>query len=166
MSIPEGKLYGDVDIAAGKIAFHHPSTYITTRVAAGAIIFGQALAKGASEDQVKTPAAGSDAFCGVAGWSTEATDFDDGAYAAADPVAQVEIGVVMVYVEEAVDVGDPVRIRHTASGEKAPGAFCTTADAGKTSLVTGAEFRGSTTGAGYVPLYVKGLFTTTPDPAG
>ena len=45
MSIPEGKLYGDVDIAAGKIAEHHPSTYITTRVAAGAIIFGQALAK-------------------------------------------------------------------------------------------------------------------------
>ncbi len=150
MSIPEGKLYGDVDIAAGKIAEHHPSTYITTRVAEGALIFGQALAKGASEDQVKTPAAGSDAFCGVAGWSTEATDFDDGAYAAADPVAQVEIGVVMVYVEEAVDVGDPVRIRHTASGEKAPGPSVPPPT--RENLACHRRgIQGSTTGAGYVP---------------
>jgi len=163
--ISEGALYNETGRNAGEIAEHHPAEYITSRIAEGAIAFGQALVPGTAEGQVKIPAASTDKFCGAAALSFEATDLDDEAYADGDPLGLVEIGVVMVHVEEAVDPSDPVRIRHTAVTGKPAGVFCTTAEPGKTALLTGAEFKGSTTGAGIVPLLLKGIFTTTPDAA-
>ncbi|MBN2157916.1 MAG: hypothetical protein JW807_00870 [Spirochaetes bacterium] len=160
-----GQLYGSSELLAGKIAEHHPAEYITSKIAEGAIKFGRALVRGTAGDQAKTPAAGTDKFVGVAGQSTEATDFDTEAYADKDPLACVETGIVMVYVEEGVSESDPVRIRHTADSPKVPGSFCKTADAGKTSLLTGVEFKGSRADAGLVPLLVKGIFTTTADAA-
>jgi hypothetical protein len=165
MGIETGQLYGSGDIAAGKIVEYHPAEYITTKVAEGAAKFGRALVRGTADDEAKTPAAGTDKFIGVAGHSFEATDLDDEAYAEKDPLACIETGIVMVYVEEAVSPSDPVRMRHTAVTGKEAGSFCKTADPARTSLVTSAEFKGSTSGAGLVPLYVKGQFTTTADAA-
>jgi hypothetical protein len=163
MSIEAPQLYGTEELTAGKIASHIPDEMIVTKIAEGAILFGRALVRGTAGDQAKIPASASDEFVGVAGRSIEAADLDDEAYADEDPVACVETGVVMVHVEEAVDPGDPVRIRHTAATGKVPGSFCTTADNGKTAVLDGAEFAGSTSGAGLVPLHVKGLFALTAD---
>ncbi len=163
MSIEAPQLYGNESLPAGSIAQHLPDEMIVTKVAEGAMLFGRALVRGTAGDQVKTPSSGSEVFTGVAGRSVDATDLDDEAFADNDPVPSVEAGVVMVYVEEAVGPDDPVRIRHTAATGKVAGSFCTSADSGKTSRITGAEFKGSTTGAGLVPLHVKGVFTTTAD---
>ena len=44
-----------------------------------------------------------------------------------------------------------------------PGNFCTAAVAGKTAVVNGAKFKGSTTGAGLVPLWLEGPLSLTAD---
>jgi hypothetical protein len=163
MTIEAPQLYGSEELSAGQIVQHIPDEMIVTKIAEGAASFGRALVRGTAGDQAKTPAAGTEKFIGVAGRSFDASDLDDEAYADKDPLACIDNGVVMVYVEEAVGPSDPVRIRHTAATGKVPGSFCKTADSGKTALITGAEFKGSSDGAGLVPLYVKGLFTTTAD---
>ena len=46
---------------------------------------------------------------------------------------------------------------------KEPGNFATTAEAGKTALLTGAKFKGSTSGPGLVYVLLEGNFTITDD---
>ncbi len=165
MSIDQGRLYGEETLEVGRIAEHHPAEYRMTRVAEGDILFGRAVVKGTEDLAVKAPSASTDLMIGVAGFSTEASDLDNNKYNTDDPVAVVETGVVVVYVEEAVSIGDAVRIRHTASGELVPGSFCKTADAGKTVVVANAVWKSETASAGFAVLYIKGPFPLTADAA-
>lgn len=112
MSIPESTLYGDGILAAGRIAEHHPAEYIMSKIAEGVVPFGRAVVKGTEDEEAKLPSSGSDMMLGVAGFSTEAGDLDNENYSEGDPLAVVETGIVVVKVEEAVNIGDDVRIRH------------------------------------------------------
>ena len=163
MSIPAGGLNNSDVRDAGEIAEHLPDEYTQSFAAEGDILFGTAVVRGSDDEGVKTIAAVTDEFLGVAAKSFEASDFDNELYNAGDPVGVVRKGIVVVYVEEAVDPGDPVRVRHTAATGKAVGAFGTTADSGKTAKVSNAEYKGATTGAGYVPLWISGPFVLTAD---
>ena len=161
--IPAGGIYNDDVRNAGEIAEHLPDEYIGSFAAEGEILFGTAVVRGTDPAGVKTIGAATDELIGVAGLSFEASQFDDEMYSTGDPVGVVRKGVVVVYVEEAVKPGDKVRVRHTAAAGKAPGAFGTTAEAGKTAVIEHAEFRGTTTEAGYVALWVSGPFKLTAD---
>jgi len=165
MSIPEGTLYQDGILSAGRIAEHHPAEYITTKIAEGVIPFGRAVVKGTGDNDAVLPSAADDVLLGVAGFSTEAGDIDNEQYSDNDPVAVVETGIVVVYVEEAVSIGDPVRIRHAAATGKVPGSFAVTAEAAKTALVSNAQWKSETTGAGLAQLYINGPFSLTADVA-
>jgi hypothetical protein len=109
----EGRLYGSKELLAGKIAEHRPGEFISTRVAEGVIPFGRAMVRGTAGSQVKLPSSGSGSFVGISGFSFEAGNLDEEAYADKDPVACIENGVAMVYAEEAVGPEDPVRVRHS-----------------------------------------------------
>lgn len=163
MTIPEGGLNNHDVRAAGEIAEHLPDEYIGSFAAESEIMFGTAVARGTDPEGVKTLSAATDDMLGVAGKSFEASQFDDELYSTGDPTGVVRKGVVVVYVEEAVKPGDKVRVRHTAAAGKAAGAFCTTADAGKTAILDNAEFKGEVTEAGYVPLWISGPFKLTAD---
>ncbi len=163
MSIPEGGLYNNEVRDGGEIAEHLPDEYVQSFAAEGEILFGSAVVRGSEDAGVKTISAATDEFLGVAAKSFEASQFDDELYSIGDPVGVIRKGIVVVYAEEAVDPGDPVRVRHTAVTGKAAGAFCTTAEAGKTAVISNAEYRGTITGAGYVALWVSGPFKLTAD---
>jgi len=165
MSIPEGGIYNEDVRAAGEIAEHLPDEYIGSFTAEAEIMFGTAVARGTDPEGVKTLSAAADDMLGVAGKSFEASQFDDELYSAGDPVGVARKAVVVVYVEEAVKPGDKVRVRHTAAVGKAAGAFCKSADAGKTAVLKHAEFRGTTTEAGYVALWISGPFELVADAA-
>jgi len=163
MTIPEGGLYNEGIRAAGEIAEHLPDEYVQSFAAEGIISFGLGVARGTDDAGVKLISSASDEFLGVAAKSFEASSLDDEAYAIGDVVGVVRKGIVVVYVEEAVGPGDPVRIRHTAGADEVQGAFRTTADAGQTAVVSNAEWRGTTTGAGFVPLWISGPLKLTAD---
>ncbi len=117
--IETGTLYGSHELLAGVIAGHHPAEYVSTRVAEGAIPFGCGITRGTGGQQVRVPSSADDVFVGVSRRSIDAGDFDNGKYSDKDPVGNVEIGFVMVRVEEAVGPNSPVRIRHAQeSGTK------------------------------------------------
>lgn len=168
MSIPLGGLYSkEGGIEAGKISEHRPNTNIVTRTSEGVVPFGMALTKGTSGLEVKVPAGASGlTFEGVSGWSKDATNFDTDSYADNEPVGIVQAGVVQVLVEEAVAVGDVVRVRHTvhaSDATKVPGLFAKTVDAGKTALIGGARFLSATSGAGVAAVELNGPYTVTAD---
>ena len=162
MSIPEGKLYGGGMLSPGRIAEHHPAEYTLTRVAEGDIKFGYAVVKGTGDLDVRVPAAANSQFVGVARWSTEASDFNNESYKAKDPVGVFSTGVPVVCVEEEVKIGDPVRVRLVANGEKIAGRFCKTREAGRTAVINNAEWH-SASKDGVAHLYINGPFTTTMD---
>jgi len=138
MSIPAGTLNGGSLSAPGMIAQHHPANHISSSVAVGAIVFGLALAHDGEGVSVLNGA--EDRFAGVAGYSYEASDFDNGAYADKDPVAVIRGGVMTVRVGETVSKGDPLYVIHTKISDTADMArFVKTATAGKTALINGAE---------------------------
>lgn len=163
MAINDGSTYNDDVRNAGEIAEHLPDEYITTHTAQEEIPFGYAVARGSNADAAKIISSATDELLGIAAQSFEASLLNDMKYAAGDVAGVVRKGIVVVYVEEAVDPGDPVRVRHTADTNKPNGVFCTTAVAGKTAIVKNAEFKGSTTGPGYVALWVDGPFTLIAD---
>lgn len=148
----------------GKIAEYHPAERAVTRSAEAAVKFGRAVVRGTAAHQGKTPGSGTDVFLGAARWSMEASDIDNESYLANDPLAIQEIGIITVYVEEAVDPSSTVRVRHTAGTGTVEGSFGATAETGKTFRITsGAKFAGSTSGAGNVPLLLTGTFVTAAD---
>ena len=141
MTIPKEDLYLSKVLGFGRIAEHNPMTNIRSFAAEGNDIeFGHAVMDGTDpEKQMKLYADAASVFRGVAGYSPEASDLDNGLFSEGDPVPVIDQGVVTVYVEEAVAVGEDVRIRHEATG---PGNFCKTAVAGETVKITeGAEWR-------------------------
>ena len=138
MGIPAGTLNGGSLDTPGMIAQNHPANHIASSVAKGAIPFGLALA--IDGDGVSVINSASDRFAGVAGYSYDASDFDNGAYAEKDPVAVIRGGVFSVRTGEAVSKGDPLLVVHTkVSDTEDVGRFVKTASAGKTALVNGAE---------------------------
>lgn len=138
MGIPSGTLYGGSLDTPGMIAQNHPANNIHSSVAMGAILFGLALAHDGEGVSVFNGA--SDRFAGVAGYSYDASDFDNGAYAEKDPVSVIRGGVFTVRVGEAVSEGDPLLVVHTKISDTADiGRFVKTATAAKTALINGAE---------------------------
>lgn len=166
MAIPVGTLYNLAEWRQiGETAINHPSEYKRTLVSQGEIGFGLAVVRGTNAGQGKLLAGASDVFLGIAARSTEAGKFDEAKYIDKDVLAIFDTGIPSVYVEEAVNEHSPVRMRHAAGDtpSEIPGGFCTTADNGKTILLEGARFMGSTNGAGVVPLQLFGTYTQTPD---
>lgn len=165
MAIPIQDFYSNAVLGPGQITEHNPKTMIGSRAAEeDDIIFGRAGMAGTDTvKEVKTFSGAGGKFIGVIGYSTYASDLDNSKYEQYDDVSVVESGVVGVYVEEAVTPASPVRIRHTTSGAKIKGSFCTSAVAGETCLLTNAEFRASGASGTVVPMYLDPVFTTTAD---
>lgn len=165
-TIPLVELYAE-GFGAGRISMHYPNTFISTGTAEESVLFGIALQAGTAGEQVKKFSSASGVFKGVAGYSIEASLLSSEMYSAYDPVGIVESGFVGVYVEEAVAIGDPVRVRHTNHASDATllaGQFATTEEAGKTATIDNCEFRSATTGAGIAILFLKGGdYTVTAD---
>jgi hypothetical protein len=69
----------------------------------------------------------------------------------------VDNGCVWVVCEEAVDLKDPVYVRHTANGagKLQPGAVRNDADTATCVLLKGAKFDSTTTGPGIVKVWVN-----------
>lgn len=166
MSIPVVGLYGDSDIGLGRIASHHPNTYIESRAAEGEVLFGKAIQYGTSKAQVKTVAGASGVFAGVGMHSVTASKLSEGKYSDADSVGVARSGFVTVYVEEAVNEGDAVRVRHTNHASdplKIAGNFAKTADAGRTYVLSGATFQKTVSEAGETVVFLTGDFAITAD---
>jgi hypothetical protein len=165
MAIPKEDLYVGRVLLPGQIPEHNPISNIRSFAAEeDEIEFGRALMAGtAAESQVKIFASATGKFKGVAGYSTEASDLDNSQYDDHDPVAVVDQGLVMVYVEETIALGDTVRIRHTDSGTKVAGSFAKTAEAGYTAVLTGAEYRSAGASGTAVKLFLDPPFTITAD---
>jgi hypothetical protein len=161
MAIPVESYYTNKKLGRGRIAEHNPMTNIRTAAASGTnIAFGLALMDGDIADQVKLYSSASGRFRGVAGYSVEADDLDNGLFTTGDPVPIIDQGVAMVYVEEAIVAGNSVRVRHTGG---TPGAFCKTAVPNGTVLLTGAEWRGTGASGTAVELFLSPPFTITAD---
>lgn len=136
--IPEGKLYGDTLSTPGLIAQNHPANHIASSVAVGAIPFGVAIAH--DGEGVSVFNAADDRFAGVSGFSTDASNLDNGAYADKDPVAVLRGGVMNVVAGVTLSKGDPLYVVHAEISTVATvGRFVKTATAGKTVLINGAE---------------------------
>ncbi|MCE9501856.1 MAG: hypothetical protein K8R21_15350 [Leptospira sp.] len=166
LAISVSSMYGDPGVGAGRFFEVHPLNHAVTKIAEGTIKFGYALQLGTTGDQAKKFTSSSGKFIGVAGYSTDASDLDNEQYSEKDPLGCVEIGVVMVYVEEAVAIGDPVRVRHTDHASdvtKLCGMFAKTADEDKTALLEGASWKTAATAAGLVPITLNGPFKITAD---
>lgn len=103
------------------------------------------------------------------GIATSSKTFEDGPAKEADgrvgyPVQYVvnilRRGRIWVYTHEAVSVGDVVRVFHSAAPGKTVGRFGKTATAGKTAVLSNAEFLSSTTGAGLAIVEINGANLT------
>lgn len=164
MAIPKESLYTSKVIGPGEVYESNPINNLRSYAAEeDGLKFGRAVMLGTDpEKQVKIYGASSGTFVGVGAYSTQADDLDNSQYKQYDPVSVFDQGVVMVYVEESVEVGDTVRIRHTADGTKVAGSFATTSDAGKTVVLTGAEYRGDSV-SGVVPLFLNPPFSVSAD---
>ena len=164
MAIQEEGLYTDKARDLGEIAENRSAEQALSRAAEGAIGFGRAVVEGTKPiEQVKLISGASDVFVGVAAKSFEASDLDNEAYADEDAVGVVTEGVIIVKVEEAVDPTSPVRVRHTDGTGTYAGDFGTTAEAGKTALLSDAKFLGTVTAAGRVALELGKQRTLTAD---
>lgn len=165
MAIPKEDLYVSRVMGFGQIPEHNPIENIRSFAAEeDDIKFGRAVMGGtAAESQVKIFGSASGKFKGVALYSTDADDLDNSQYKDHDAVAVLDQGIVNVYVEETIALGNTVRIRHTASGSKVAGSFATTAEAGCTAVLTGAEYRTAGASGTAVKLYLDPPFTITAD---
>jgi hypothetical protein len=162
MPIPVEGMFQAKVLSRGKVAEHNPMTNIRSYAAEDVDIgFGYGVMDGTdAEKQVKVYSSASGKFRGVAIQSTEASDLDNSDYQDHDQVAVMDQGVVWVYCEEAVNVGDAVRVRHTSG---VPGAFRTTASAGNSVLLTGAEWRSDALSGTTAKLFLSPPFTITAD---
>ena len=162
MAIPLEGLNQAKVLSKGKVAENNGMTNIRSYVAEGNDIgFGLGVMDGSDpEKQVKIFSSASGKFRGVALYATDASDLDNSNFEEYDAVPVFDQGVVWVYCEEAVNVGDSVRVRHTNG---VPGAFCTTAITNETILLTGAEFRSDAASGTTAKLFLSPPFTITAD---
>lgn len=141
--IPIGTGFMGSNLGYGRIASHHPNTFIQSKIAEGAILFGRAVQIGTARTQGKLVDGALGEFLGVSMYSISASNLDNDGYLDKDIVGIGSSGYMTVFVEEAVNAGDSVRIRHTDHASdvtKVKGNFCKTAEAGKTYLLDGANF--------------------------
>ncbi|MBN2824931.1 MAG: hypothetical protein JXQ76_06400 [Campylobacterales bacterium] len=151
MGIPKGELYNTKKRTAGEIAIYSKMESITSGVAQEEIAFGGALVKGTDPaNDVKHPSSVTDKFRGVAGYSASASDVENETYFQHDPVAVVESGVVMVYVEEAVTPLSTVRVRYGTGGIQ--GAFRASKVQDESLILRHAQYLDSAEAGEYVPL--------------
>jgi hypothetical protein len=162
MTIPVEGFNINKALGFGRSGDHNPIENIRSFAAEeDDIEFGHAVMDGTdAEKQVKLFASATGKFRGVAGYSVDASNIDNSLFDEGDSVPVFDQGVVTVYVEEAVNVGDAVRVRHDATG---PGNFRTSADAGKSVLLTGAEWREDGASGTAVKLFLNPPFTVTAD---
>jgi len=133
-------------------------TATTANVATISIPWGRAVVVGASADDqsAKLPTATGQKFRGVADRLPSTSDpsaADAGNQGKVAPFMEfsaVYEGQILVEVDMAVAVGDPVYFRHTTAGGGADdvGTFRKDADTNKADAITGAVFETSTSGAG------------------
>lgn len=165
-TIPVATYPMGTNIGYGRFAQHHPNEYTETRVAEGDVLFGRAVEVGTATNQGKTVGGATGEFVGVAAYSPSASKLSEGKYLDKDVLAVHKSGFVTVYVEEAVNAGDPVRIRHTNHASltaKVAGNFAKTAEADKTMLLEGARFENTVAAAGEAIVFLSGSFKTTAD---
>ena len=151
-------------LTLGKESEFDPFAHTLTKVSEGVNAFGAAAIVGTAGNQAKVPGSGTDVFSGVVAYSPGASDLDNLKYNDKDALGLLIRGVIVVDIEEAItDITSAVRVRHT---DGRPGAFATTAVAGKTFLLTGVEWKTTgtiTTGVGKATLLLKGDFSVTAD---
>jgi hypothetical protein len=139
MPIPLEGLYLSKPLVPGKIPRSDPRTYIRTLAAGAAgIPMGRGIQISSVDPNLGILAnSESRRFAGVSAYhtATHESDKDTPAYACGSDMGVVTGGPVMVYVEEAIALGDGVRVRITASGNNVAGSFCKTSDSGKTILL-------------------------------
>ena len=163
-----GTLYMSSDIGLGRVFSHHPNTYIETKGAEVDIPFGIALHyNSANRDLVRPVASATGEFAGVSMYSTSASKLSEDLYKSGDVTGVGQSGILTVRVEEAVNPGDQVRIRHTngvgPNAGKLAGSFCKTADAGRTMVLNGARFEKRITAAGEGVVFIPGNRSVTAD---
>jgi len=165
MTMPIGSLYNGETPDLGKEGQIKSSEHIAgDRAAEGVVKFGRGVVQGTTANQAKVISAANQKLLGVAAYHAGANGLNSEQYEDKDQMDIIENGIPSVWVEEAVNQNSPVRVRHTVGAAgTAPGQFCTSADAGKTAVLSGAKFKGSTTGAGRVLLDLSGVFTLTAD---
>jgi hypothetical protein len=164
MGIPEGDLYSDSILEVGRQQEIRPSDIIKTfNAEADGIKFGRALGRGSANLDAELLSGAAADFIGVALYSVDASEIENDLYKENDPVAVIQNGIVNVWAEEAISFGDPVRVRHTVDTGKYLGDFATTADAGKTALLSNAKFLSETTEAGIVVIELGPTFALTAD---
>jgi hypothetical protein len=167
-TIPITDLYMDTNLGLGRIAIHHPNTFIETKAAESEIFFGKALQYVSDPDRVKTVDGSSGRFAGVSGHSINASGLTANKYSVNDSVGVIRSGFVTVYCEEAVSPGDAVRVRHTnhsSNATKIAGNFAKTADPGKTYILEGAKWEKSITESGEAILFLSDTVKIIPDAA-
>lgn len=158
-------LFTDEPRIEGETSEHRPNDFASSKAAEGSMRFGRALMKGTGDNQVKVMAGVSAEFVGISNFSKDASledpDEPDNplviGYVDGESVGNREHGVINVRVNEAISIGDPVRVVTDDNGvAKDEGAFTTTAVAGKTATVSGLRFASETTGEGVVQLEIEG----------
>lgn len=123
---------------------------------------------GTSGDAVKLAASDSTLALGITAdsYTFETTKDANGrpGYPDQATVNVVTEGVVLMYSEEAVAVGDEVHVRHTTASTNYAGYVRKTAVSGKTSLLANAKFVSKTSGAGLAAVAIDGpTLTLTAD---
>lgn len=132
---------------------------------AGLLYYGHLVVAG-SNGGAKIVTAGTDSPLGISVSSKTYEDYvvkeQDGrvGYPATYVSNVLRKGRIWVYVQEAVAVGDLVRVYHTAATGKVVGRFAKTAATGKTAVLSNAEFLTSTSGAGLAVIEINGANLT------
>ncbi|MBE7413629.1 MAG: hypothetical protein L6Q54_06320 [Leptospiraceae bacterium] len=150
-------LYSQIELGAGKQPQEYPNQYSETGVSGETIPFGKAVGEGSGGKTRLALKSLAIPFKGVANFSTDAKDPDNNSYLDGDPMGITKTGFIQVKVEEAVTPLSTVRIRvedHASDVTKTHGNFCTTAEAGKTAKLKGAEFKSTLTSAGVATLFL------------
>lgn len=112
-AIPPAYLYGDPNLPPGKTAEHHPAEYIFSKITEGTVPFGVLVVQGSENYLSKIISSASDKVDGISVWSKDASGISQDQYLDGDSMGVMDTGIVSVHVEEAVQEGDPVRVRHT-----------------------------------------------------
>ncbi len=107
---------------------------------------------GAADNAVKTVTTGVSKALGITidsfAFETTLDANDRPSYPDDEPVNVLVRGAIVVYTEEAVNVGDPVRVRTVASGSNYAGRFRKTSVTGQTAVLGNAWFESKTTTSG------------------
>lgn len=147
-----------------------PEYYINQMIRSGKtgeiVNFGYAVGLNASGQIVTADETITKPFVGIAVASKDASDIENDRYLVQDSIGYLKTGIINAHCEEAAGETDIVRVRlenHAVDSTKLKGMFCKTADAGKTAVLNGAEYRSTITAAGTIALFLPDSITLTND---